>query len=439
MARASPLYARYEDIQREACPINFGFYHCGAFEGCCAEDPCAFLDFVDPCGAAVASAEYQGGSGNDDGDDDGDDDDDGDGDGGDEEMTSTTRHTSTQQPSSTKHTETTTTTNNSATSSVTGIRHTSSPASFLLTTGLVETSSPAVNTTTFPTGVGISTSATSESTTETTRPAPSPASDESESNSGTAPPLSDMTIAGASVGGAIGGIALLLLVFWLLRRRRLSKRMSSLRGESPTRPPKNEKSTADRRHSLTGTALGTGDVFGGTCLPPFSGQAQSQSLNRRNNYIYSDQPLPTRQDEGWPLCAGSGHSVHQPFSTSSPPQSNPQSGNYVELDSTDTQLRPAGPSALPPPPPPPPPGARSPKRRPSPWIHPPQLTPGFPGTQMAIQSRGGSRGTGVVGQGYHHAASPANAPMEASPRATLNATDDERMNNLYANSWARGL
>ncbi|KAJ8120250.1 hypothetical protein ONZ43_g2989 [Nemania bipapillata] len=62
-------------------------------------------------------------------------------------------------------------------------------------------------------------------------------------------------------------------------------------------------------------------------------------------------------------------------------------------------------------------------------IHPSPLTPGFPGTQMAIQSGGGGGG----GNGDREW-DLGNAPL----RATLNATEDERVNNLYATSWANG-
>ncbi|KAI8956359.1 hypothetical protein F4801DRAFT_595567 [Xylaria longipes] len=421
MASAPLLPARYEDIQREACPNHVGFYHCGDFDACCAVDPCGFLDFIDPCVAAIASLEDQDSNndddGNDNGDGDGDDNDNGNGDGGNKETTSTARHTSTLAlpPHSTKDAETTSTADDPETSSAPETRYTSSFVS-LPFTSLVEAPSTIVNSTTFATGRSISTSPTGGRATETRYPAPSPTSDESNNNNnnnnnGPAAPLSNTTITGVSVGGVVGGIALLLLLFWLLRRRRLSKRMSSLRGDSPdpTRPP-DEKSVMDRRHSLTGTALGTGDVFGG----------QASSPNPRSNY--TDQPLPggTRQDEGWPLYTASEPRLRRQFSSQAPV--------YAELDSAETQLAGAGPL-----------GARSPNRRPSPQIHPSQLTPGFPGTQMAIQSRSGSRSTDTdIGQGYCHASS-VNASGEVPPRATLNATDHERMNNLYANSWARGL
>ncbi|KAI0548577.1 hypothetical protein F4679DRAFT_550097 [Xylaria curta] len=193
--------------------------------------------------------------------------------------------------------------------------------------------------------------------------------------------------------------------------------MSSLRGDSPDldRPP-NEKTTMDRPHSLTGTALGV------QSFPDVRGQPQNPS-----SYTYTELPLltVTRPDEGWPLRTASDPSLHQQLSSQQQPI-------YAELDSTETQS--TGTVPL---------GIQSLNRRPSPQIHPSQLTPGFPGTQMAIQTRSGSGNINVgVDRGYHGYGSSirnANVSGEAPPRATLNATDDERLNNLYANSWARGL
>ncbi|KAI0450667.1 hypothetical protein F5B21DRAFT_528758 [Xylaria acuta] len=443
MARASLLPVRHEDVQREPCPLHFGLYHCGDFDACCAVDPCGFLDFVDPCDAAIAATAALDGQDNDNnggdgGSQDGSDsngDNNGGGDGGGEEITTTARHTSTlaSPPSSTKGTETTPTGDDQETSSAPETRHTSSSTSLPFTSP-AEVPTTIVNSTTFATGIS-STSPNGGSATETTLPAaPAPTSGESNNgNNGGAPPLSNTAIAGVSVGGVVGGIALLLLLFWLLRRRRLSKRMSSLRGDSPTGPPAG-KSIMDRRHSLTGTALGTRDVFGGPASNP--------NPPSNSTYTYTDQPIPipipipngTRRDEGWPLCTASDLSAHQQqFSTPSS-QPGPQPA-YAELDTTEAGLGHAGPGAVPL-------GTRSPNRRPSPRIHPSQLTPGFPGTQMEIQNRSGSRSTDIgIRQGHrgYDAPSVVYASGEAPPRATLNATDDERMNNLYANSWACGL
>ncbi|KAI0443115.1 hypothetical protein F4803DRAFT_574850 [Xylaria telfairii] len=411
MARASLLSPRYEHMQREGCPNNVGFFHCGDIATCCAVDPCDFLAFPDPCSAAIAINDDNNGNGDGegegDGEGDGDGDGDGDSDGGDGELT--------LRPSSTKVTQTTSTTHKSETSSTSEIGTTSSSAS-LPSTSSVETSSVLVtNTITFATGVS-STSPAGASAAETTLPT----SSDSNDDDGTAsPPLSNTTIAGVGVGAAVGGIALLLLLFWLLRRRRLSKRMSSLRGDSPGPARRSDKkSIMDCRDSLTGTALGA------ESLPALGGPAPSPK--QRSDYVYNDQPLTrgTRRDEGWPLCTASDPNLYQQqFSTSSP-QLDPRPA-YAELDSSETEF---GPTT----------GTQSPKRRPSPQIHPSQLTPGFPGTQMAIQNRGRSWSTGI-NRDYHHASS-ANTSVEAAPlRATLNATHEERMNNLYANSWARGL
>ncbi|KAI0858390.1 hypothetical protein F4860DRAFT_527232 [Xylaria cubensis] len=419
MALNSLPLTGYEEPQKGACPDHFRFYRCGDFAACCPANPCGFLEFNNPCDAAIAALEDQNSNSGDDGNGNGNDD----GGGGDKDTititTTTTRHASTLvlTPFSTKGTETTSAADDSETSSVVNTRHTSSLTNLpFISSG--EASTTIVSSSTSATGISTSTSPTS-SVTETTLPAPSV---ESSNNNGTAPHSSNTTIAGASVGGVVGGIALLLLVFWLLRRRRLSKRMSSLRGDSPipNRPP-NEKSIMDRHHSLTGTALGV------QSFPEIGGQPPNH--NQYSTYTYTEQLLPTGPwpDEGWPLRTASEPSLHQQFSSQKQPV-------YAELDSAETRF----PGAVLP-------GIHSLDRRPSPQIHPSQLTPGFPGTQMAIQSRGGSGNFNVgVDQGYHGYASPvgnadANLVGEAPPRATLNATDDERLNNLYANSWARGL
>lgn len=179
MAHASIPSPRHESIQREACPNHIGFYRCGDFAACCALDPCGFLDFVDPCDAAMATLEdldnnnnggndNGNGNGNGDGDGDGDDDNDGDSDsdgngdsngdsdsdGGDEELTSTARNSSTilLPPSSTKVAQTTSTVDNSETSSTPEIRPTSSSASLPFTSSVGAFSSLVANTTTFTTG-----------------------------------------------------------------------------------------------------------------------------------------------------------------------------------------------------------------------------------------------------------------------------------------------
>ncbi|TRX98146.1 hypothetical protein FHL15_000791 [Xylaria flabelliformis] len=420
MALNSLPLTGYEDPQKGACPDHFGFYRCGNVAACCPADPCGFLEFDNPCDAAIAALENQDSNNGDDGN----------GDDGDKDTititttTTTTRHASTLTPTpfSTKNTKTTSTADGSETSSVLETKNTASFTNLPFASS-VDAPTTVVNSSTSATGSSSTSLSSSSSVTETMLPAPS---EESNNSNGTAAPLPDTTIAGASVGGVVGGIALLLLVFWLLRRRRLSKRMSSLRGDSPgpNRPP-HEKSIMDRHHSLTGTALGV------QSFPEIGGQPPNP--NQYSTYTYTEQPLLTgpRPDEGWPLRTASDPSLHQQFSSQQQPV-------YAELDSAETRLPGIIPSVT-----------QSLNRRPSPQIHPSQLTPGFPGTQMAIQSRSGSGNFNVgVDQGYHgyatsgasgNANANANVLREAPPRATLNATDDERLNNLYANSWARGL
>ncbi|KAI0409056.1 hypothetical protein F4802DRAFT_593905 [Xylaria palmicola] len=337
MTTRLPALLHPQDAQRQACPDHISFYHCGGFRGCCAVDPCGYLDNTDPCKAAIADLEGQ------------------DGDGGVADTSSTERHTSTlpPRPSSVISTNTSGVTGSGTSAAET--RSSSSVASLPLTSS-AETPTT-VDHTTFITD----TSAIATTITLTTLPTPSQEDSGDSSGNG---PLSGAAVAGISVGGVAGGTALCLLLFWLLRRHRLSKRMSSVRGdESPSPGGKS-------RRSLTGTALGTG-VFS----------------------RFSSLGAPDRHDEGWPLCSsGSGTGASQ---LGSQQHAGPRPA-YAELDSTEMARLAPGP------------GPRSPPRRPVPPgrpIHPSQLTPGYHG---------------------------------AVPRATLNATDEERVNNLYANSWAQG-
>ncbi|KAI1744363.1 hypothetical protein F4680DRAFT_291653 [Xylaria scruposa] len=412
MALVSLPLTDHENPPKEACPNRYGFYRCGNFTGCCPADPCSFLNFDSPCDAAIAALADQDGNNGDDGNGNGDDNGNGGGgDGGDKDTITittmtTTRHTSTLAPTP------------SSTKSIETITSKTTPSFTILPFISSSGGAPTTIVNSFASATGISTSPVSSSVTETTPPAPSEESNNDKNNNSIAAPLSNTTIAGASVGGVVGGIALLLLVFWLLRRRRLSKRMSSLRGDSPgPNRPHAEKPIMDRHHSLTGTALGIQSFPEIRVQPPTPQQHTEQLL-----------PTSTRRDEGWPLRTASDPSLHQQFSS----QRQQQQHVYAELDSAETQFTGTVP-----------PGTQSLNRRPSPQIHPSQLTPGFPGTQMAIQTRSGSGNVNVgADRGYHGYAPSvgnANGSGEALPRATLNATDDERLNNLYANSWARGL
>ncbi|KAI3331833.1 hypothetical protein HD806DRAFT_529607 [Xylariaceae sp. AK1471] len=468
MPHAASLIGRLQDIERrQTCPDDSDYYHCGKFQGCCFENPCDFLSSIDPCSAAVDAI---------DGEDTTDPGVDG---GGDDEPTSTvmtTKRTTTTRllpttitraipsPTSTKDTNTSTTdepgsstTDEAKPSSSDDPETTSTEPTSSSSLPSARASTTVDGTTTFSTSIisiTDSTTVTGGATETETLPAPTPTS----SSSSQAPPTA--TIAGVSVGGVMGGLALLLLLFWLVRRRRLSKRMPSIRADSPTLP--DEKG---RCQSVTGTAL---HGHGRNVFAEFGGRVQSHD-GKHNTRRCKD----AGQDEGWPLYSAPApgertrpiqpaqplHPLQpvkpvqpvQPIqpTTTETPQPNSQPMDYVELDSTETE-RPgpgSGPAAAniqqSPVSPLSPPTLALP-RRPSPLdrqtFHPSPLTPGFPGTQMAIQNRFPNTNTNTNGyqnhqDNYDSANTSANAPRDA-PRATLNATVDERTNNLYANSWA---
>ncbi|KAI1130448.1 hypothetical protein F5Y10DRAFT_289412 [Nemania abortiva] len=381
---ASPLLARVQDIRRQNCEKGTVFYSCGNFRGCCPVDPCAYMNEPSPCAAATRTSTSDGG----------------------DETTSTATQTSTPT--------TFIITTESIETSTSETEPTSSSSS---ATSSLTSSVEASTTTTLATSVNTS-DLTSGATETVTAPASTSSSQASIENAS----LSRTAIAGVSIGGAVGGIALLLLAFWFIRRRRLSKRMSSLRGGSPM-PPATPDEKSQRRSLMDAAPYPRSeDPFA-----EFGGAVRSRDGKRD-----SPRHTPKRPDEGWPLCAA-------PIPEEQPAQLDSQPA-YVELDSTDNE-RPSpttpclDPSSA---------GSSVPK---SPSTvssanrlshlnaktHPTQLTPGFPGTQMAIQNRSSGSGD-IQGRSQHDSEDP---PRD-TPRATLNATDDERMNNLYANSWASG-
>lgn len=61
--------------------------------------------------------------------------------------------------------------------------------------------------------------------------------------------------------------------------------------------------------------------------------------------------------------------------------------------------------------------------------HPPTLTPGFPGTQMSIQS--------PVEEGHDLQEGDAHDEREPEFRANLNLTEDERGKNQHVTSWEK--
>ncbi|KAI1499658.1 hypothetical protein F5X99DRAFT_271420 [Biscogniauxia marginata] len=203
--------------------------------------------------------------------------------------------------------------------------------------------------------------------------------DSSQSNGDSASAsLSQSQVVGASIGGTIGAIALLLIAFLLIRRHRISKRMSSTRGGSPTYF--DEKSAIDQSQSSPKGASGENDVFA-----PFGGRANSHEIDRR-------------QPDSQPVCIElDANEAENPNSSKQRPPS--------ELPVTPKQ------------------GSSS---RGSSQFHPSPLTPGTPGTQMSIQNQLMTR---KDDQGES-----SGSQLDAH-RATLNATDTERAKGYHALSW----
>ncbi|KAI0109573.1 hypothetical protein GGR51DRAFT_558265 [Nemania sp. FL0031] len=409
MMGTSLVLARLQRVERQDCPKNTHFFTCGNMKGCCPVDPCKlqYMYTVDPCSAALQDKN-----------------------GGDEETTSTTTATSTSTPIFFSITDGSTST--SATdefiTSTSETEQTSSASSSTTpsVTSSVETSTTAA----LPSGLS-----TSVSTSSATGALPAPTSAQGGSSENAS--LSRTAIAGVSIAGAVGGIALILLAFWLVRRRRLAKRMSSIRGGSPN-PPTTPDEKAQRL-SLMNTAPypQNQDPFA-----EFGGAVNTPDRKYNNSKL-------ARPDEGWPLCV---RPMSEETSAGEPlPAQLDSRPACVELDAAEGEhLNPSpGPSPGPSPRscsyPSPSVGSSMPNspstvssrsRRLFPLdaqiLHPPQLTPGFPGTQMAIQNRSQNDSVGQIQDNVVE-----DAPRDA-PRATLNATNDERVNNLYANSWATG-
>ncbi|KAK5628134.1 hypothetical protein RRF57_003849 [Xylaria bambusicola] len=345
-------------VERQECDQGTVFYHCGNFEGCCKVDPCAYRNLPKPCDVALAQQSSES-----------------------HESTTTEEHTqtvTTLPDFTTKDPGTDTETETSATDDPDTSTSSSSPTK----TG--------ISTTTTADGTTLSTSVVSTSrfpsSATRTLPAPLPTNSSSSDDNG----LPNGTLAGISVISAIGAIVFLTTFFWYARRRRLSKRMSSLRGSSST-PMGSPSAGFD-------FGFATGRREGGSSPPPPPPapeiRAQCSELYTPGDRPENAQQIPVPE-------------IREPEPT------------HVELDSSGTQRpslgvqptqapdnaklqAPRGPSL---------PSAQG-------QLHPPLLTPGF---------RGGSV------QGNRDSTNP-----WVPPRATLNATEDERMNNQYANSWATG-
>jgi len=159
-----------------------------------------------------------------------------------------------------------------------------------------------------------------------------------------------------------------------------------------------------------------------------------QPRQHQHDYAELDSPMPQLVGQGHgPTRPGPRPVVTTPTNSMMMPQSQSQSSMSTRSTALDAR------------------------------IHPPTLTPGHLGTQMSIQGRGDTdisnnidtnmsdtnMSVGVSdyqeqehdqrnqnhnqNQHEHHE----DDNESEAPRATLNATDHERQNNLYPNSWAQ--
>ncbi|KAI1436589.1 hypothetical protein GGR50DRAFT_692995 [Xylaria sp. CBS 124048] len=421
---------------KNGCIKGTTFYTCGNFEGCCSADPCEWMYEAQPCDIAIAVAGGADG-GNGDGDDGGSGggDDGGSGgedDGGDDDMSTST--TKTHLTPTTTETET----------------DRESPTDDPMTTTDVDaTPVPTATATsvtyfTGATNTGDETAIMTMTTTNGIPPATATPADATVAKA----TLSKVNMITISVGGSVGGIIVIGLMIWFIRRRLLSKRMSSIRGASPfVQDDKNP-----RAPSLTGTALG-GDQdvfaeFGGRLPNPEPAPGIFTREARKNEAWHASVPPPMPT----PATATSitATTVSTPATAATRPGPQPVQSQEQPLSSPEPILGRSVPA----------------------MNHPSPLTPGQPGTQMAIQRSlttdasyfAPTRSTPTLNDGSVHDAQHSRgtqslrginhysresdytryagqrrrAPDWEAPRANLNATPDERANNCYANSWAYG-
>ncbi|KAI1351161.1 hypothetical protein F5Y01DRAFT_130245 [Xylaria sp. FL0043] len=383
------------NIERQDCSHG-AFYKCGSFKGCCGIDPCAFLDFDNPCEAA----QEEGGDGSDDGED-----------------TSTVEEptkTTSAPKSSTRDPKTSTTTDDPDTSSTTdpasSTSSSSSSADHSLPSSSAEASTTTEGGTTLSTSVISTPGSSTAGPTTSTLPTPLPtAPSQGDDSSGSG--LSKSTLVGVSIAGVAGVLVLLAALIWCVRRRRLAKRMSSLRGSSPA-PSLSPSMVFDfgpgRRgndHDPTGTALGfQGDSGGGVGA---SAPAASNTHTSYDHLQHHQQQPPALE----PIHAELDSAETQLLSPNSNIQRT-QSAHTPDIEMTSPL--PSQPSL------------------PTVQIHPPQLTPGFGSAHMApTYSDCGDDANGQIQRDTR-------CSSRIEPRATLNATEAERVNHQYANSWAYG-
>ncbi|KAJ3567557.1 hypothetical protein NPX13_g6725 [Xylaria arbuscula] len=235
--------------ERKDCPRGYDFYNCYSSYDCCDVDPCDYEygHASDPCYVAGGHPL--------------------------QETTTTTITT-------TKHTQATTladsTTEDPETDTETETSTTDDPETSSSSSS-TETDAP---TTTTADGTTLSTSiiSTSDALNSATRTLPAPlptTSSPSEDNS-----LPNGTIAGISVVSAVGTILILTSFFWFARRRRMSKRMSSMRGTSPT-PMDSPSLGFDFGFGTTGGGSSPAIAYGSNSIRhPRAMQRTTHALNR---------------------------------------------------------------------------------------------------------------------------------------------------------------
>ncbi|KAK8126249.1 uncharacterized protein PG998_002008 [Apiospora kogelbergensis] len=252
------------------------------------------------------------------------------------------------------------------------------------------------------------------------------------------PPTNPQTlqVAGISVGGVIGGLLLLFVVFLLIRRRKLAKRMPSFvdaRGDQF-----DEKLMHDNQKAAVG---GRSESHGDDVFAPFGGRATSPVKVNGRESTEPPKRLGTPHDSM--LSIGGHSSIVSPITPASTGPSNwkdfpggrtndtieeekpgvpaqlDSSPVYIELDSRETE-RPgltelptvSVSSSIP-----------RPKSANDVLKHPGLLTPGYRSvTEPVTQSESGQHGRPRSDSGN---------PL----RGTLNATSAERQSNRHVNSW----
>ncbi|KAI1365036.1 hypothetical protein F5Y08DRAFT_194129 [Xylaria arbuscula] len=352
--------------ERKDCPRGYGFYNCYSFYDCCDVDPCDYEygHASDPCYVA-----------------------------GGHPLQETTTITTT---TTTKHTQATTladfTTGDPETDTETETSTTDDPE----TSSSSSSTKTDASTTTTADGTTLSTSviSTSDAPNSATRtlPAPLPTiSSPTEDSS-----LPNGTIAGISVVSAVGAILILTSFFWFARRRRMSKRMSSMRGTSPT-PMDSPSLGFDFGFGTTGGGSSPASDTHAQCseLPTPSGaQAEKKQPPAEPAPTHAEldssempRPIPNIQRTSSTPVPDNTPTTQQQQQQQQPPRYSTGSGALADYNR---------------------------------HLHPPLLTPGFRGGSVVQNSR-----------------DSANFPW-IQPRATLNATEDERKNNQYANSWSSG-